>query len=387
MHVLHAGPARRALVRRARGVAGGRGCAVREVRRVAWASRWRSSRRCGPTCRSCTPSATVPTWRERAGIGVIADVGNCWMERDPEDAVRRAGARLAVVQFSDAVFGTFERPSPGGRVVPGDGDLALDGFVRGCTRRRVRGSVRARGRGARDRGRGSRRGAATRRRPHQRAPVRGAPVSRAIVFHGDETWDERDLPVPEPQPGGAVLRVEATGLCHSDFDHFQGRVHTPYGGEYPSIAGHEIVGRIETITPEAAEEWGVGRGRPGRGAQPRRHRGGLPDLRPRLLGRRRIGSLRRVRRASRAAPRLGGVPSPRRSLRRGADRLRAAELRGDLGAPGPGGGRRGDRRARSHGHGHHRGGARRRRADGDRDRDRAGPVPSRRRACASGPIT
>ena len=52
-------------------------------------------------------------------------------------------------------------------------------------------------------------------------------MSRAIVFNGDETWEERDLPVPEPQPGGAVLRVEATGLCHSDFDHFQGRVHTP----------------------------------------------------------------------------------------------------------------------------------------------------------------
>ena len=85
-------------------------------------------------------------------------------------------------------------------------------------------------------------------------------MSRAIVFHGDETWEERDLPVPAPQPGGAVVRVEATGLCHSDFDHFQGRVHTPYGGAYPSIAGHEIVGRIETISAEAAEEWGVGEG-------------------------------------------------------------------------------------------------------------------------------
>jgi threonine dehydrogenase-like Zn-dependent dehydrogenase len=85
-------------------------------------------------------------------------------------------------------------------------------------------------------------------------------VSRAIVFHGDETWEERDLPVPDPQPGGAVLRVEATGLCHSDLDHFQGRVHTPYGGAYPSIAGHEIVGRIESISPEAAREWGVDEG-------------------------------------------------------------------------------------------------------------------------------
>ena len=85
-------------------------------------------------------------------------------------------------------------------------------------------------------------------------------MSRAIVFNGDETWEERDLPVPEPRPGGAVLRVEATGLCHSDFDHFQGRVHTPWGDEFPSIAGHEIVGRIDRIDPAAAREWGVDEG-------------------------------------------------------------------------------------------------------------------------------
>jgi sugar phosphate isomerase/epimerase len=66
---------------------------------------------------------------ERAGIGVIADIGNCWMERDVEDAVRRAGSRIAVVQISDAIFGTTEHPSPGGRVVPGDGDLALGEFI------------------------------------------------------------------------------------------------------------------------------------------------------------------------------------------------------------------------------------------------------------------
>jgi threonine dehydrogenase-like Zn-dependent dehydrogenase len=85
-------------------------------------------------------------------------------------------------------------------------------------------------------------------------------VSRAIVFNGDETWETRDLPVPHPRPGGAVLRVEATGLCHSDVDHFRGHVHTSYGGAFPSIAGHEIVGRIEAITPAARQEWGVNEG-------------------------------------------------------------------------------------------------------------------------------
>ncbi len=84
--------------------------------------------------------------------------------------------------------------------------------------------------------------------------------SRAIVFNGDETWELRELTVPDPQPGGALMRVEATGLCHSDIDHFRGHVHTGWGGEFPSIAGHEIVGRIERISPEAATEWGVAEG-------------------------------------------------------------------------------------------------------------------------------
>src|SRR6478672_11232450 len=85
-------------------------------------------------------------------------------------------------------------------------------------------------------------------------------MSRAVVFNGDGTWEIRDLPVPEPRPGGAVLRVEATGLCHSDIDHFHGHVHTSWGGAFPSIAGHEIVGRIERITDEAAATWGVKEG-------------------------------------------------------------------------------------------------------------------------------
>jgi sugar phosphate isomerase/epimerase len=66
----------------------------------------------------------------QANIDVIADLGNCWMERDYEDTVRRAGRRIAVVQFADAVFGSADRPPPGGRAVPGDGDLPIDDFIR-----------------------------------------------------------------------------------------------------------------------------------------------------------------------------------------------------------------------------------------------------------------
>ena len=66
---------------------------------------------------------------DRAGLDVIADLGNCWMERDYEATVRRAGSRIAVVQFADALFGTPQQPSPGGRAVPGDGDLAIGSFI------------------------------------------------------------------------------------------------------------------------------------------------------------------------------------------------------------------------------------------------------------------
>ena len=85
-------------------------------------------------------------------------------------------------------------------------------------------------------------------------------MTRAIVFNGDETWEERELPVPDPQPGGAVLRVEATGLCHSDVDQFKGIVHSPMGGAFPAVPGHEVIGRIEKIDAAAAKEWGVSEG-------------------------------------------------------------------------------------------------------------------------------
>jgi len=84
--------------------------------------------------------------------------------------------------------------------------------------------------------------------------------SRAIVFRGDGTWEERSFPVPDPQPGGAILRVEATGLCHSDVHQFHGGAGTPRGATFPVVPGHEIVGRIDRISPEARAEWGVDEG-------------------------------------------------------------------------------------------------------------------------------
>jgi len=77
---------------------------------------------------------------------------------------------------------------------------------------------------------------------------------RAGVFTGDGNWDVRELPAPTPPDGGAVLWVEAVGLCGSDLAQVHGGIGVP-GEVFPVVPGHEIVGRIEKITPEAAAAW------------------------------------------------------------------------------------------------------------------------------------
>jgi threonine dehydrogenase-like Zn-dependent dehydrogenase len=75
-----------------------------------------------------------------------------------------------------------------------------------------------------------------------------ARTSRAVVFLGSGEWEVREFPVPdEAAPGGAILRVEATGMCHSDIDNLNGIVNTPWGGAFPTIPGHEVVGRIDRL--------------------------------------------------------------------------------------------------------------------------------------------
>jgi D-arabinose 1-dehydrogenase-like Zn-dependent alcohol dehydrogenase len=53
-----------------------------------------------------------------------------------------------------------------------------------------------------------------------------------------------DLPVPQPGPGAVRIRVEACGICHSDF--------MAVNNVWPNIAfprapGHEIAGRIDAV--------------------------------------------------------------------------------------------------------------------------------------------
>ncbi|MFB4311344.1 zinc-dependent alcohol dehydrogenase family protein [Actinomadura sp. GTD37] len=79
---------------------------------------------------------------------------------------------------------------------------------------------------------------------------------RAVAYDAFAApMDVRDLPDPRVPPGGAVIRVEATGVCRSDWHGWQG--HDPGIRAFPHVPGHELAGTIE------ATGAGVTRHRPG----------------------------------------------------------------------------------------------------------------------------
>ncbi|MQA06213.1 MAG: alcohol dehydrogenase catalytic domain-containing protein [Streptosporangiales bacterium] len=70
---------------------------------------------------------------------------------------------------------------------------------------------------------------------------------RAIVYEAfDGPLEVRDVPAPTPTPDGAVVRVEASGLCRSDWHGWRG--HDP-DVEVPHVPGHEFAGVVETVGP------------------------------------------------------------------------------------------------------------------------------------------
>jgi alcohol dehydrogenase len=69
----------------------------------------------------------------------------------------------------------------------------------------------------------------------------------ALVLTEPRRLEPRDLPLADLRPGEAWLRVEACGLCGTDHEQYTGAL--PIGA--PFIPGHEIVGTVEEITPDA----------------------------------------------------------------------------------------------------------------------------------------
>ncbi|MER6318970.1 zinc-dependent alcohol dehydrogenase family protein [Streptomyces sp. NPDC001581] len=78
---------------------------------------------------------------------------------------------------------------------------------------------------------------------------------RAVVFerYGEQA-EVREVPEPRPAAGGVVVRVEATGLCRSDWHGWMG--HDP-DIVLPHVPGHELAGVVEAVGA-GVSNWRVG---------------------------------------------------------------------------------------------------------------------------------
>jgi D-arabinose 1-dehydrogenase-like Zn-dependent alcohol dehydrogenase len=78
---------------------------------------------------------------------------------------------------------------------------------------------------------------------------------RALVFDSfGGPLELRELPDPEPRPGGVVVRVAASGICRSDWHAWQG--HDP-DVVLPHVPGHELAGTVAAVG-ETVRHWAVG---------------------------------------------------------------------------------------------------------------------------------
>jgi threonine dehydrogenase-like Zn-dependent dehydrogenase len=80
-------------------------------------------------------------------------------------------------------------------------------------------------------------------------------TSHCVVQTGARALELRELPLPErigPEEG--LLRVDACGICGSDYEQYAGVMP---GLPFPLIPGHEPVGTIIELGELAARRWGV----------------------------------------------------------------------------------------------------------------------------------
>ena len=84
--------------------------------------------------------------------------------------------------------------------------------------------------------------------------------ANAAVLTGPRNFEFRELGLPDIAPGEGVLRVEAAGLCGTDYEQYTGHLAGTPWDITPIIPGHEIMGWLDRVGPEAARRWGAREG-------------------------------------------------------------------------------------------------------------------------------
>jgi D-arabinose 1-dehydrogenase-like Zn-dependent alcohol dehydrogenase len=63
----------------------------------------------------------------------------------------------------------------------------------------------------------------------------------------------KDVELKLPGPGQVLVKVIATGVCHTDMAVQDGTL----GNSFPIVPGHEIIGEVAAI-PEGEKKWKLG---------------------------------------------------------------------------------------------------------------------------------
>jgi threonine dehydrogenase-like Zn-dependent dehydrogenase len=84
----------------------------------------------------------------------------------------------------------------------------------------------------------------------------GSENAVAAVLTAPRTFELQEFKLPDVSDDDGLLRIEACGLCGSDWEQFKGEL----GKGLPIIPGHEIIGRIEKLGKTAKARWNLAEG-------------------------------------------------------------------------------------------------------------------------------
>lgn len=84
--------------------------------------------------------------------------------------------------------------------------------------------------------------------------------AHAAVLIEPRKFEFQNFALPEIREDDGLLRVEAAGLCGTDYEQFGGHLKNTPWDIRPIIPGHEIQGWIEQIGPLASQRWRVKEG-------------------------------------------------------------------------------------------------------------------------------
>lgn len=77
----------------------------------------------------------------------------------------------------------------------------------------------------------------------------------AVLHHHGRPLEIEEYPLPIPEPGAILARVDVATLCGSDVHIWEGQLGATYSVPMPLILGHEVVGVIVELGAGADRDW------------------------------------------------------------------------------------------------------------------------------------